>query len=52
MTWVTCGRNSSYSFIPNVLETLQMFLSWSEDVHVLLGLSSHYYLFSTFSGPD
>ena len=28
-------------------ETLQVFLSWSEDVHVILELSS-YYLLSTF----
>ena len=28
-------------FYTHLFETLQVFLSWSEDVHVVLGLSSH-----------
>ena len=35
-------------FLTDLFGTLQVFLSWSEDVHLVLGLSSHYYL-STFS---
>ena len=34
-------------FYTKLFEILQVFLSWSEDVHVLLGLSSHHFL-STF----
>ena len=34
-------------FLTDHFETLQVFLSWSEDVHVVFGLSSHYFL-STF----
>ena len=51
MEWVACGRN--YSFIPIFL---QVFLSWSEDMHVVLGLSFHYFFinflhfFDFFSG--
>ena len=41
MKLVACGRNSSCSFIP-----IQMFLSWAEGVHVVLGLS---YFLSTLS---
>ena len=47
MTWVTCGRNSSYSFIPNFLKLCRcfFFLSWSEDVHELVGLSPHHFIY-------
>ena len=34
-------------FYTKLFETLRVFLSWSEDVHVLLGLCSHHFL-STF----
>ena len=45
-------------FYTKLFEILQVFLSWSEDVHVLLGLSSHHFLsiffplFQRFSGSD
>ena len=29
-------------FLIDLFETLQVFLSWSEDVHLVLGLSSRY----------
>ena len=35
-------------FNTDLFEILKVFLSWSEDVHVIMGLSSHYFL-STFS---
>ena len=31
--------------LTNLFETLQEFLSWSEDVHLVLGLSSRYFFF-------
>ena len=30
-------------FLTDLFETLRVFLSWSEDVHLILGLSSHYF---------
>ena len=49
ITRVACGRNSSYSFILNFLKLCRcLFCSWSADVHVLLGLSSHYYFYQLF----
>ena len=52
MPWVACGRNSSHSLIPNLV-----FLSRTDDVDVLLGLSSHHFyqlfpLFRSYSGPS
>ena len=36
-------------FVTDLFEALQVILSWLEDVHVVLGLSSHYYqLFPLF----
>ena len=32
----------------NVFETMQVFLSWSEDVHLILGLSSRYFFIKVF----
>ena len=32
----------------DVFETLKMFLSWSEDVHLILGLSSRYFFINVF----
>ena len=32
----------------DLFETLQVFLSWSEDVHLVLGLSSHYFFINFF----
>ena len=34
-------------FLSGLFETLHVFFSWSKDVHVVLGLFSHYFL-STF----
>ena len=45
MRLVACTRNFSYSFNRH-FETLQVFLTWSKNVHVVLGLSfSYFYLF-------
>ena len=41
-------RQLLLQFLIDLFETLQVFLSWSEDVHVVLGLS-FYYSLSTFS---
>ena len=38
-------------FYTKLFETLQVFLSWSDVVHVLLGLSSYHFFFM-FSGLD
>ena len=32
----------------DLFETLQVFLSWSEDVHLVFGLSSHYFFIYCF----
>ena len=47
MRWVPYGRNPSYSFEP-ICPTLQEFLSWSEDVHLVFGLYSLYIFFIFF----
>ena len=31
-------------FLSGLFETLHVFFSWSKDVHVVVGLSSYYYL--------
>ena len=46
MRWVACGCNSS--FLTDLFETLQVFLSWSEDVHLVLGLSFHDFFINFF----
>ena len=43
-------------FYTKLFEILQVFLSWSDDVHAFLGLSNHHFyqlvpLFRRFSGP-
>ena len=35
-------------FYTHLYEILQVFLSWSEDVHVVLGFSSHYLLINFY----
>ena len=41
------GRKTSTQ-TNKLFETLQVFLSWSEDVHVVWGLSSHYFFINFF----
>ena len=48
MAWETCRRNSSI-VLYQTFWNFAAVLSWSEDVHVLLGLSSHHLFLSTFS---
>ena len=35
-------------FLTHLFETLQMFLSWSEAAHLVLGLSSRYFFYQLF----
>ena len=37
-----------YGALTDLFESLQVFLSWSEDVHVVLGLSSRYFFINFF----